>query len=354
MMRLRFPIILVQALLVLTTYAGGGKAPAKPAAKKKVITPEQAAEEKRFAGTNKKYRPGLLALDKENKKLIDAWVEIRDAQDASANCHLVWGVKARRNAEKDREDLTKDLPKMKASFEKLVEKQAHRIERDLGRKSKDIEALDSKSPSSNEGINTRRAEALASLRAEAQELRDSQAAIEEMKHALSDYAKKSSAGDRLQQLGLDRHDSRLRKELGNYGRIIDAAYDIKDLKADIKVLQARKKEAADWKSGDERTLKTVCARLEKAGSSIENLVAREQKKIKSEIEKLKKKISQLDRRIDAAKEGSSSYDRYMEDKWKLEAEVFPLETKNAFFLKLATWKDPEKKPAAKPAEKAKK
>ncbi len=364
MMRSHFPIILVQALLVLTTYAGGGKPRAEPAAKKatiakkKGITPEQAAENKRFSGTNNKYRSILLALDKTNKKLIDKWVEIRDAQDASANCHRVWGTKARRDAEKQREKLKKDLPKMKEYFEKLVDKQIRGIERDLGRKSKEIKALESKSPSTNEGLNARRAEALANLRAEAQELRDSQAAIEDMTHALSDYAKIASSGDRLQQLGLSKHDSTLHKEIDKYSKIIEAAYDIKDIKADIKVLEARKKDAKDWKSGDERTLSSLRSRLEKAGAGIEKLVEKERKKIKSEAEKLERKIRQLQGRIDATKEGSKSYDRYTDDKWELEAEVHALETKDAFFLKLATWKDPEKKPAAKPAakpvEKAKK
>ncbi len=315
---------------VLTAFANP---PAKT-----VIDPKQVAEDARFKGTLKNSREVLLELDALDQKFIDAWVELRQALEDNNTLDSVWGVQLRRAAEKRKASLDSLIPRLQLRFDKHYKKRKEKIDRELVKKKKVVEKLTSRPISSNERLNTIQAKELASAQAEESHYEGMLFAMENMVSCFSNY-KKSSGGDRLSQIGIASHERTLRAEISEYSNIIDLAYDIKDLKTDIAALEDRKKEGKDWYSGDEGTLRVTRMKLEKTGKSIEDQVARVRKRLKQDIEKLQITMKRLDSRIEGAKSGSKSQDRYQTEKWDIESKLYAEEAKDEVFAAMGTWKE---------------
>jgi len=350
-----FPLVLLCLFMLLLPAGhatGQGKPPAKKEAAPKVVDPKQVAEDKRFEGTDERSREALLELDKLNRNLVDTWVQMRDAQASGGTLDLVWGTRARRDAEKQKASLGKLLPRLRADFDRQYERQRKRFDRELERKNKEIEKLAARPSSSNERLKTIQAEELAAAREDATRYEAMLSAMEAMEASLSGY-RSGGQVDRLSQIGINRHASdNIRKAIDSYSPIIEAAFDIKDLEADIAVLETRKAEGKGWQSSDEVPLMTFKSNLERAGQKIEKLVERGRNGLKREIDKMKADIERLESRIKDLPEKSNATDRLSNEKWDLEAELFRREDVDALLARLAVWKDPEQKaPAAKEAEK---
>ncbi|MBT3194508.1 MAG: hypothetical protein HN341_18330 [Verrucomicrobia bacterium] len=351
--------LFVLCLLMGSALSVEANAPAKkPTPKrtpkaKKVVDPKQAAEDARFTGTKKSLRPALLELDAINKKLVDAWVELRDAQLDGTRLDLVWGVRARRDAEKRKASLSSLIPRLERDLTVLSEKQEKRFDRELVKLRKTISKLADRPRSSSERLNEIQAKELAGVKAEEEKYENLISAIDAMVDQVSGY-KPGGSTDRLTQIGVDSHDKELRTVLSRHKSLVDTAYDVKDLKADIAALKKRQAAKTDWTSRDDSTLRTVGGRLEMAGRKIEKLVERERKKLKRDIDKAEDAIKRLDARLSGLSDESRSYERYTNEKWDIESELLGLKNLDGCFAKLADWKEPVKKPAAaakKPAKK---
>jgi hypothetical protein len=346
--------VVALSLVMGVVLSADGNAPAKkkPAPKKKavkVVDPKQAAENARFSGTSDHARPAFLALDKLNQKLVDSWVETRDAQEEGSKLDLVWGVKARRDAEKRKILLDKLLPRLNLAFEKLKERQEKRFDRELLKKRKVVAKLLDRPSTSSERLAELQAKELEKARAEVSYYEGLLSAMGSMEQTLSSYEKSRSGKDRLTQLGVTLHDRALRKEIEAYDRTLDVAYDIKDLQTDIATLEARKKEGKAWRSNDEGQLSTANSTLQRTGRKIEGLVERDRKTLNRTIDKMKSDIARLESRLKGVSKNSKSEERYLNEKWELETQLMGAETLDTLLKQLAIWKpEAEKKAAKKP------
>ncbi len=359
-MKIRVVTVLsVLTVLSCSTYAAAPAKPAvakKPVAKKPVkkLDPKEEALKARFGGHLKSHREALLALDAEYSKAIDVWVELRDTLAERNTLDKIWGVRARKDAEKRKKSIDRDVYKLNLDFKKYFEKAEKDVDKDYSKKRKELDKFLSRRAPTNERALAIHNKELGKLRDEADHFQGMLAVLETIKRDLSRSDSSHTGTDRLSQIGISGHDGvtqALKKKTNNpYTRIIEAAYDVKDCKADIAALEARKAEGKNWTMRDDGELKRANYNLEKAGMAIEKLVVREKAKLDRDIVKMKKDIERLSGRIEGAREGSSSQARYQQEKWDLEAELLGLEQIAEKLVQLAQWK-PKPKPAKKAAAK---
>ncbi len=332
MMKRYLYMVLVLMIGLTLTVSAAEHARKQPAPKKdvaqKVVDPKQIAEDARFEGADKSARKALLELDAMDPKLVDTWVELRQAKAEERTVDSIWGVEARPAAEKRMATLESRIPRLNEDFNKRYEKRVEKLKWELKKKQKEVEKLSARSTSGDRLTTAKAEEALYVKMLSA--LRDMEKAVA--------IKKRSTTGDRLSQIGLSTRDSKLREEMIKQKRITKTAYDIKDLKADIAALETRKKEDKDWGSGDERRLKMTRIQIEKTGKNIEDQVARVRMRLQQNIEKLQYEIKRFEDRIAGAKSGSKSHQRYTDEKWEIEQKLFAEQTKDAFFVTLAAWK----------------
>ena len=353
----------VSLLVAFTSFsvaAGAAKpAPAKPAAKKpakKPIDPKVLAEKARYNGVSTSKFDAMRALDEEYSKCVDAWVELRDTVADGARLDMVWGYRARRDAEKRKLSLASDIAKLKQDFDKEVEKADKRVNRDFAKIRKVVDKMAERPTSSSERLNAVQATELKKAREQMDLYEDMIFALSDMTRAVGATDSAKSSVDRLTQIGATHgHGQGLSADQQKqYAKIIETTYQVKDYLADIAVFEARKAEGKEWRSNDERTLKSVRSRLEQTGAKLVQYVARENDKLNREVDKLKREIERCATRLESMSEGKS-YDRYQEKKWDLETELVKFENTVKILTHFADWK-PKPKPAkkgAKPAPKKK-
>ena len=345
-MKLRILLILSLLTASATTYAAAEAAPKPhaPAAKKaapKAVAPKPAAENKRFGNLLKGKRKAVLELEKIDKRMIDTWLEIIELKTGIARADLIWGVKARRSAEKYKVSADKSLPRLLESYDKRYERLTRKLESLLKRKEKEVAKQEALRPVKNETLTAKRAKALKDLQDQAAQIEDMIGALESIQDSI--YGKASSrtkAKDRLAQIGIRRHTGKefMEAMTTSYNHLIEEVYSIKDIKADIQLLEKRKKEAKNWTSRDEVYLKTANMKLEKEGAKIKQLTAKAQLKLKCDIDKTKRKISQLKNKIDKMPDNSRSKDGYSRKMWDIESELLVKEQINTALTRLADWK----------------
>jgi hypothetical protein len=355
---------LLIAFTGLTVAAGAAKpAPAKPVAKKaaakpaakKPIDPKVLAEKARYEGVSTSKFDAMRALDKEYPKCVDAWVELRDTMADGARLDMVWGYRARRDAEKRKLSLASDIAKLKRDFDKELEKADKRVNRDFAKIRKVVDKMAERPTSSSEKLNAVQAAELKKARDQMDLYEDMIFALSDMTRALGQTDSAKSSADRLTQIGATHgHGQGLSADQQKqYAKIIEITYLVKDYLADIAVFEARKAEGKEWQSNDEQTLKALHSRLEQTGAKLVQYVARENDKLKREVDKLKRDIERYEKQLESMSEGSS-YDRYQEKKWELETELVQFENTVQILTHFADWKPkPAQKGAAKPAPKKK-
>jgi len=328
------------------------KAPAKKPAPKK-IDPKVAAENARYYGIPKVRREYAKALDEEYPKFMEAWIELRDTMAEGAELDLVWGTRARRDAEKRKLSLASDLRKLTYDYEKEKERTDKKLSREATKQRKEVAELKDRPRSSSEKLNAMIAEQVSKESAILANLDGMLQVMVDMQSATTASSTKKIM-TRLEQVGATHgHGQGLNKDQQRqYGKIIDIVYTIKDYKADIAAFEARKAEGKDWDSRDEATLRRLQQGLEREGAKVEQYVERDRVKLKREIDDLKRDIEQLDRRLEHMSEGKS-FDKYQQEKWDTEAEVIQFENTDKILVHFADWK-PKPDPAEKKGAAAKK
>ncbi len=317
-------------LLVCVPFTHGVEpAVAKPAG----INPTtlQAAEDERFKWVDKRYRPALLALDKTNRQLINAWGEAHQIRADMAMLELVWGTGTRRDAVKKQERLASDKQRVEREFQHLIERQMARSEKDLAVKRKNMETL-AAWPSKS-------ADRLDAARAEVTSCEDILTAISALDSSLSEYGK-VQVEDRLTQIGIPPDSGDLRKDLPKYRSIIDSAFLVKDIKTDLAVLGTRQKEGTGWTRNDDVAMATLQSNLGREVKKLEQLISQEQIVLARDIAKLNNKIKKLNDAIEKKPDRSHSVERLMTEESELSSELLEAEAMVEIFKKLAQAKEP--------------
>jgi len=318
------------------------KEPKKPVKnEKKVLTPEQIAENKRFGIMPESNRKALLKLDKLDHRLVDTWVEIVQGDVDASSCDSIWGVKARKDAEKLKGKVVKARPRLLESFYSRYDRDLPKLEKMIERKQKEIDKFADQRPINNERIIAQRAKELTAMRAEVTLYEDMLSTLEEMNEKISGRARSvAKKMDRLSQIGISvgHGGSGFKGKTEQYKNVIEAAYDIKDRKADIKILETRKKDGKNWKSSDESLLKNSTADLERSCEKIKNLVNREQLKLTKTLTKMESDKKRLQAKLDGLPQDSKARDRLTDKLWPLETELFALQATQATLTRLADWK----------------
>ena len=323
----RYLCTTVFVLIGLTLTAPQAAHAKKQPNPKQAVDPKQLAEDARFAGSDQRHRNVLLELDAMDPKLVDTWVALRQAKADQRTIDTVWGVAARKDAERRKAALDALVPRLEIVFERLYERRLQKTERELARKQKAVDALASQSSPGERLITAR-----AATRHDTKML----SALRDMEESVS-VTKRATTGDRLSQLGLSARDGDLRETMAKHKVILRVVYDIKDLKADIDVLETRKKDGKNWSSRDEATLKMTRIKLERTGKDAEAQIARVRIRLKKDIDKLEISIGRMGKRLDKAKRGSKSQERYTDEKWELEKELRAIEAKDELFVRMAVW-----------------
>ena len=333
-------------------------APAKPAAQKpapKPIDPKILAEKARYKGISTSRFEAMRTLDKDYPKCVEAWVELRDTIIEGDRLDMIWGYRARRDAEKRKLTLESDIGRLKQDFGQELEKVDKRVNRDFAKTRKVVDKLAERPTSSSEKLNAMQAAELKQARDEMDLYEDMIFALQDMQRALGKTDSASASVDRLTQIGATHgHGQGLsREQQKEYAKIIETTYQVKDYLADIEMFEARKAEGKDWDSGDERTLTALRSRLEQTGGKLVQYVEQDGEKLQREIDKLKREIERYEKRLESMSEGKS-FDRYQERKWNLETELVNYENTLEILKHLADWRPkppPAKKNAAQPAAK---
>jgi hypothetical protein len=317
-------VFVVMGLTLTAPHAAHAKKQPDP---KQVVDHKQLAEDARFAGSNPMHRNVLLELDAMDRRLVDTWVELRQAKAEQRTIDTVWGVAARKAADRRKAALDALVPRLEIAFERRYEQRLQKTERGLARKQQTVDTLASRSASGERLITARAAT-----------MHDTKmlSALRDMEDSVS-VSKRATTGDRLSQLGLSARDGDLRETMAKHKVILRVVYDIKDLKADIDVLETRKKDGKHWSSRDDGTLKMTRIKLERTGKNAEAQIARVRIRIKKDIDKLESGIARIGKRVDKAKSGSKSQERYTDEKWALESELRAIEATDALFVRLAVW-----------------
>jgi hypothetical protein len=297
----------------------------------------------------------LRKVDEEYPRLMQQWVEIRDAYDLRSDAQTTWGTRARRDADRIVETIDRNMPRDKERFDSELEKAQRDVSRPLEKLKDRIDSMEKRRPSPNEQMQARRMEELAELRKEENELMALRGLFLEMEEFFSDYSRAHNTLDRLAQVGISRHDSSIRNYQDEFEDLIEDLYNIKDHIADVEALEALKAEGTEaWTPRHDTMLTQATMAMERAGSQLEKTSAGYIDNAKRQADRLTPKIESLQKRVDGAREGSSSRDRYMEQKWELEAELATHQSVISTAERLANWKSmrkkpsPEKKPAQKP------
>jgi hypothetical protein len=318
-------------LLVFIPFTHGADlAGAKPAE----INPatRQAAEDARFKWVDTRYRPALLAQDKVNSELIDAWGAVHRTRAEMATLELVWGTATRRDAVKRKERLATELLRIEKDFRQLLERQKTRADKDLILKRKNVETLAAWPSKSTDRLDAAKVEVTS--------CEDLVSALSALESSLTEY-RGVQVADRLSQIGIPTDSGSLRKELPKYRSIVDTAFLIKDIKADLVVLVARQKEGTGWTRNDGAVMATLQSNLEREGKKLEQLIAQEQIVLVRDIEKLRGKVKKLNDDIAKQPARSRSGDRMMTKESELASELLDAETKASIFANIVKWKEPE-------------
>ncbi len=314
----------------------------KPAIKvEKKLTSEEIAENKRFGALPDKHRKALLKLDDMDSRLVNLWVDIVQGDTVVSACETTWGVKARKKAEKDRDKIMKSKPKLMDSFYARYDRVLPKLEKLIKRKQKEVDKLAGLKPIKNDRIIEIRAKELAAIKAEQSLYEDMLDALDEMNEKISGKTRSSnSTPDRLFYIGIStHHNGAFVKKIDQYANIIEAAYDIKDIRADIKILEDRKKDGKNWKPSDEGLLKTTTANLERAGKKIKSISSKEQIKLNKTISKMETGIKRLKMKLDSIPQDSKLRDRYTDKLWPLETELFIEQDTKRILIRLSDWKN---------------
>jgi len=344
-MRILLTLSLLTASVCITPAEEAAPKPQAPAAKKavpKAIDPKVAAENLRFGNLLKDERKAVLELEKIDKRMIDSWLEIIELKTIIARADLIWGVKARRSAEKEKLSAENNLPRLLESYDKRYERLTHKLESLLKKKEKEIAKQEALHPVKNETLTAKRAKALKELQEQATKIEDMISTLESIQESIYGHAtSQTKIKDRLMQIGINHHEGKefLEAMTTSYHPIIEAVYNIKDIKTDIQMLEKRKKDAKNWTSKDEGYLKTANIKLEKEGTKIKQLAAKAQLKLKRDIDKTKLKINQLKNKIDKMPDNSRSKEGYSRKMWDIEAELLVKEQINTALTRLADWKE---------------
>ncbi len=324
----------------------GGHAKKKPTNKKtakkveKKLTPTEIAENKRFCALPGKHRKALLKLDEMDSRLVNTWVEIVHGDVLISSCDSTWGVKARKDANKARDKVINNRPKLVEGFYARYDRDLPKLEKLIKRKQKEIDKAASLKPIKNERLTEIRAKELAAIKAEQSLYEDMLDALEEMNHIILGKTKSTKkVEDRLSKLGISKHGANagFRKKTEEYSNIIEVAYGIIDLKTDIKALEDRKKEGKNWNSKCDSTLKAAQNSLDKSGKKIIQIASKHQMILKKDITKLESNIKRLKLKIGNLPEKNKSRDRYTEKMWETETELFALQSTLETLTKLADW-----------------
>jgi len=342
-------LLLLLSFLTISTQLlfAEGHAKKKPANKKaakkveKTLTPAEIAENKRFGALPAKYRKSLLELDKTHSRLVDSWVDIAQGDAAVSSCDNTWGVKSRKNAEKLKDGWTNDRLKLTKKFYKNYDRDLPKLEKLIKRKQKEIDKAANLKPVNNTRITEIRDKELAALKAEESLYADLVNTLEEMNSSVAKQQSSSSkpAPTRLSQIGISIHggNTAVYNEGAQYESVVLAVYDIKDIKADIEMLESRKQEGENWKSRDDGILKTAKSNLSRSGDKLKKIVGREQLKLKKNITKLERDIDRLKLKIEKLPENSKTRDRYNDKLYPLETDLFALQDTMTTLTRLADW-----------------
>jgi len=318
-------------------------------AAEKPLTPQEAAakakaealaeaEEERYAGLPEGDREAIRSLDKSNRRLVEAWIAVRDSLQTQMDLNAVWGTRSRKDAVKRQAAIKRKLPRLEEKFDKLLEKEQDSVRKDLKALRKTLDRLTDQRPSPNAGIQARRDEKLERLRSEEEVLIGASSVLEEMDSSVTSYKRKVTYSDRLSQLGISRQNSEVRKHMEDFEDLLDALFEVRDHIADVQALEALKTSGEGWKRQHETALARATTSMDKAAAKLEAIAAKQQAEAEKDIAKMEPKIERADARIAKLPDDSSSQERYLEKKWDLEEELAVHERHIETLKELSDWK----------------
>lgn len=308
---------------------------------KKKLTPQQIAENKKYGLLPISHRKALINIDKMDHKLFDCWSQIVINDRIVMSLAKTWGVEARRNAEKIATKAVKDRPRMLESFNRSYDKFLTKLEKMVKRENREISKLSDKKTFNNQRLEEIKAEKMKGLKEQENLYEEMLETLQAMnKTIFSKQNSSSKAGDRLSQIGISLRgeNSGFRKVQKKYTSLIEAAYDVKDLKTDISTLEKQKKEGKDWDSKVEKVLQIRKSNLTRATAKLDQLSKKEKSSLKKEIDKYKNKIEQNKAKLKNMPKNSSSCYRYNEKISNLETELFALQEIDKALTKISDWK----------------